>query len=67
MITRIAKLSQDLRAEGLPVSIRSTDDAYTTFKEIGEENRTLLKYALRSIYVKDKYDLEFNIFIFSSI
>lgn len=31
------------------------------YVEIGEENRALLKIALRSIYVKDKYDLaKFN-------
>ena len=57
MISQIAKLSQDLRAEGLPVSIRSTNDAYDVYCDIGCENQSLLKFALRSIYVKDKYDI----------
>ena len=57
MISQIAKLSQDLRAEGLPVSIRSTNDAYNVYCDIGAEKPTLLKFALRSIYVKDKYDI----------
>lgn len=57
MINKIAKLSHDLREAGIPVSIRSTNDALITYKNIGIDNRELLKMALRSIYVKDKYDL----------
>ncbi|WP_409199858.1 VWA domain-containing protein [Methanobrevibacter sp. DSM 116169] len=57
----IVELSQRLREEGLPVSIRSTQsaiDACTFFE--GMDKQTL-KTALRSVYVKDKYDIpKFN-------
>lgn len=61
MIEKIVNLSQMLRQEGLPVSVRSTKDAFQAYQDIGEEDKNLLKEALRFIHVKDKYDLtKFN-------
>mgnify|MGYP003291335164 CR=1 FL=1 len=61
MINKIAKLSADLRKEGLPVSIRSTFSASEVYLELGDMDRDLLRTALRAIYVKDKYDIpKFN-------
>ena len=61
MIIKIANLSAQLRANGLPVSIRSTQSALQVYNEFGEENRALLKTALMAIYVKDRYDIpKFN-------
>ena len=57
MINKIAKLSADLRNEGLPVSIRSTQSAMEIYLAFGEEDRNLLKTALMAIYVKDRYDI----------
>ena len=57
MIEKIAKLSNQLRDEGLPVSIRSTQSAVEIYERIGEGDRNLLKTALLAIYVKDKYDI----------
>ena len=61
MIKKIVELSNQLRSEGLPVSIRSTQSAVEVYKTLGETNRTLLKNALLAIYVKDRYDIpKFN-------
>ena len=61
MITKIANLSNQLRDEGLPVSIRSTFSASEVYLQLGETDRDLLRTALRAIYVKDKYDIpKFN-------
>ena len=61
MIKKIAQLSNQLRDEGLPVSIRSTYSATEIYMELGEADRDLLRTALRAIYVKDKYDIpKFN-------
>ena len=57
MINKIVDLSNQLRAEGLPVSIRSTQSAVEVYELFGESDRMLLKTALMSIYVKDKYDI----------
>ena len=61
MINKIANLSAQLRQEGLPVSIRSTQAAVQVHKDLGEGDRELLKNALMSVYVKDRYDIpKFN-------
>lgn len=61
MINKIATLSNDLRDAGIPVSIRATESAVVTYENLGDEDRNLLRIALRSIYVKDKYDIpKFN-------
>lgn len=61
MISKIVKLSNLLRQEGLPVSIRSTYSASEVYFELGESDRDLLRTALRAIYVKDRYDIpKFN-------
>ena len=61
MIKKIAQLSNQLRDEGLPVSIRSTYSATEVYMELGETDRDLLRTALRAIYVKDRYDIpKFN-------
>lgn len=61
MINKIARLSAELRSEGLPVSIRSTESAVRIYQSLGEIDRNLLKTALMAIYVKDKYDIpKFN-------
>ena len=61
MVEKIVKLSNQLREAGLPVSIRSTFSANEVYLELGEMDRDLLRTALRSIYVKDKYDIpKFN-------
>ncbi|MBQ9160682.1 MAG: hypothetical protein IJ122_05090, partial [Methanobrevibacter sp.] len=61
MLTKIANLSAQLRSEGLPVSIRSTQSAMEVSMALGEEDRNLLKTALMAIYVKDRYDIpKFN-------
>ena len=61
MIDKVADLSHQLREVGLPVSVRSTQSAAQIYRELGEEDRNLLKTALRAIYVKDKYDIpKFN-------
>ena len=61
MIKKIALLSNQLRDEGLPVSIRSTHSATEVYMALGETDRDLLRTALRAIYVKDKYDIpKFN-------
>ena len=61
MINKIANLSAQLRQEGLPVSIRSTQAAVKIHMELGEADRQLLKTALMAVYVKDRYDIpKFN-------
>ena len=61
MLNKIANLSAQLRQEGLPVSIRSTQAAVRIYMELGEKDRQLLKTALMAVYVKDKYDIpKFN-------
>ncbi|MBQ9160434.1 MAG: VWA domain-containing protein [Methanobrevibacter sp.] len=61
MLTKIANLSAQLRSEGLPVSIRSTQSAMEVSMALGEKDRNLLKTALMAIYVKDRYDIpKFN-------
>ena len=61
MINKIANLSAQLRGEGLPVSIRSTQSAVQIYQDLGESDRQLLKTALMAVYVKDRYDIpKFN-------
>ena len=61
MINKIANLSAQLRQEGLPVSIRSTQAAVKIHMNLGEADRQLLKIALMAVYVKDRYDIpKFN-------
>ena len=61
MINKIANLSAQLRQEGLPVSIRSTQAAVKIHMDLGEADRQLLKTALMAVYVKDRYDIpKFN-------
>lgn len=61
MIDKVAELSHQLREVGLPVSIRSTHSAAQVYQDLGENDKNLLKTALRAIYVKDKYDIpKFN-------
>ena len=67
MINKIAKLSADLRNEGLPVSIRSTQSAMEIYMSFGEEDRNLLKTALMAIYVKDRYDIPKFMKVFDEI
>ena len=57
MISKIATLSAQLRENGLPVSIRSTQAAVEIYMELGEDDRNLLKTALMAVYVKDRYDI----------
>lgn len=57
MISKIVKLSNDLREEGIPVSIRSTHAATETYQNLANMDNKTIKTALRSIYVKDKYDM----------
>ena len=61
MIAKIANLSAQLRDEGLPVSIRSTQSAVQIYQDLGQDDRLLLKTALMAVYVKDRYDIpKFN-------
>ena len=61
MINKIAKLSDQLRQQGLPVSVRSTQSAVQIHMSFGETDRMLLKRSLMAVYVKDKYDIpKFN-------
>lgn len=61
MLNKIANLSAQLRQEGLPVSIRSTQAAVRIYMELGETDRQLLKTALMAVYIKDRYDIpKFN-------
>ena len=67
MISKIANLSADLRKEGLPVSIRSTQSAMEVYQDLGDLDRNLLKTALLSIYVKDRYDIPKFLKIFDEV
>lgn len=61
MIDEIALLSKKLRDAGIPVSVRSTQSAVVTYNNLADEDRNILRTALRSIYIKDKYDIpKFN-------
>ncbi|MDO5859938.1 VWA domain-containing protein, partial [Methanobrevibacter sp.] len=61
MIKKIATLSSQLRQQGLPVSVRSTQSAVQIYMNFGETDRQLLKTALMAVYVKDRYDIpKFN-------
>ena len=57
MKAQIVYLSNQLRAKGLNVSIRSTQTALDTYEILNTNDLELLKNALRSVYVKDRYDL----------
>lgn len=67
MIRKIANLSADLRKEGLPVSIRSTQAAMEIYNDLGDENKDFLKTALMAIYVKDRYDIPKFLKIFEKV
>lgn len=67
MINKIANLSADLRKEGLPVSIRSTQSAMEIYQNLGDEDRNLLKTALMAVYVKDRYDIPKFLKIFDKV
>ena len=67
MLTKIANLSADLRKEGLPVSIRSTQSAMQIYHQFGDSDRNLLKTALLAIYVKDRYDIPKFLKIFDEV
>jgi len=67
MIKKIANLSADLRKEGLPVSIRSTQAATEIYQNLGADDKNLLKTALMAIYVKDRYDIPKFLKIFDEI
>ena len=54
-------LSAQLREQGLPVSVRSTQAAFEIYQNLGDDDRNLLKTAMMAVYVKDKYDIpKFN-------
>ena len=67
MISKVAALSAQLREQGMPVSIRSTQDAVKIHQDLGEEDRELLKTALMAIYVKDRYDIPKFLKIFDKV
>ena len=67
MISKIVNLSADLRKEGLPVSIRSTESAIEIYKALGDSDKHLLKTALMAVYVKDRYDIPKFMKIFDEI
>jgi hypothetical protein len=67
MINKIATLSADLRKEGLPVSIRSTQSAMEVYQNLGFSDRNLLKTALMAIYVKDRYDIPKFLKVFDEV
>lgn len=67
MINKIATLSADLRKEGLPVSIRSTQSAMEIYRDFGDSDKNLLKTALMAIYVKDRYDIPKFLKIFEEV
>ena len=67
MISKIARLSADLRGEGLPVSIRSTQAATEIYHNLGDGDRDLLKTALLVIYVKDRYDIPKFLKVFDEV
>ncbi len=60
MVDKIIELSNQLREAGIAVSVRSTLDASEIYSN-SSVSRNALKTALRSIYIKNKYDLaKFN-------
>ena len=67
MINKVATLSAQLREEGLPVSIRSTQSAVQIYKDLGGGDRELLKTALMAVYVKDRYDIPKFLKIFDKV
>ena len=67
MISKVAALSAQLREQGMPVSIRSTQDAVKIHQDLGEEDRELLKTALMAIYVTDRYDIPKFLKIFDKV
>ena len=67
MISKVAALSAQLREQGMPVSIRSTQDAVKIHQDLGEEDRELLKTALMAVYVKDRYDIPKFLKIFDKV
>ena len=67
MINKIANLSADLRKEGLPVSIRSTQSAMEIYQNLGDLDRDLLKTALMAVYVKDRYDIPKFLKVFEKV
>ncbi|MDO5814910.1 MAG: VWA domain-containing protein [Methanobrevibacter sp.] len=67
MINKIATLSADLRKEGLPVSIRSTQSAMEIYRDFGDSDKNLLKTALLAVYVKDRYDIPKFLKIFEEV
>ncbi len=67
MIKKIVNLSADLRKEGLPVSIRSTESAIEIYKTLRDSDKHLLKTALMTVYVKDRYDIPKFLKIFDEI
>ena len=67
MINKIATLSNQLREQGLPVSVRSTQSAVQIYMDFGESDRQLLKTALMAVYVKDRYDIPKFLKVFEEI
>lgn len=65
MIDDVIKLSGRLRKNGIPASIRSTENAYKVFDIL--EDDELLRDALASVYLKDKRQREKFNEIFDSI
>ena len=57
MKEKIVRLSNDLRKQGMAVSIRSTQSAIDAYDILGGDDFDSLKNAFRSIYVKSKYDI----------
>ncbi|MGB9979080.1 VWA domain-containing protein [Methanobacterium sp.] len=65
MLDKIIEFSSSLRAAGIPVSIRSTENAYRSAVLV-DDNMETLREALACVYVKDqeqreKFDMIFNI------
>lgn len=65
MMDDVIKLSGRLRENGIPASIRSTENAYKVFDLL--ENDELLREALASVYLKDERQREKFNEIFDSI
>lgn len=60
-INQIVNLSNDLRDNGVNVSVRTTQTAFDTCALLEGSDRAILKSALKSVYVKNKYDIpKFN-------
>lgn len=67
MLNKITTLSSQLREQGLPVSVRSTQSAVRIYMDLGTDDRQLLKTALMAVYVKDRYDIPKFLKIFDEI